>query len=72
MKIVNFTHAQTAETRRSFCLSVNAGYEANMHHDSEKSQAIHSFVTALGLLKKKKKRKKMNKMRGQRYQQLTT
>ena len=25
-----------------------------MHHDSEKSQAIHSFVTALGLLKKKK------------------
>ena len=24
-----------------------------MHHDSEKSQAIHSSVTALGLLKKK-------------------
>ena len=23
-----------------------------MHHDSEKSQAIYSFVTALGLLKK--------------------
>ena len=25
----NFTPAQTAETRRSFCLSMNAGYEAN-------------------------------------------
>ena len=30
MKKVNFTHAQTAETRRSFHLSMNAGYEANM------------------------------------------
>ena len=29
MKAVNFTHAQTAETRRSFCPSVNAQYEAN-------------------------------------------
>ena len=29
MKIINFTHAQTAETRRFFFLSVNAGYEAN-------------------------------------------
>ena len=40
-----------------------------MHHDSEKSQAIHSSVTALGLLKKKKEeeRKKMNEMRGWRY-----
>ena len=28
MKIVNFTHVQTAETRRSFHLSVNTGYEA--------------------------------------------
>ena len=28
-----------------------------MHHDSEKSQAIHSSVTALGLLKKKKERR---------------
>ena len=28
-----------------------------MHHDSEKIQAIHSSVTALGLLKKKKERK---------------
>ena len=25
-----------------------------MHHDSENSQAIHSSVTALGLLRKKK------------------
>ena len=30
MKIVNFTHAQTAETRRSFCLFVNTGYEASL------------------------------------------
>ena len=28
MKLVNFTHAQTAETRRSFRPSVNARYEA--------------------------------------------
>ena len=28
---------------------------AHMHHDSEKSQAIHSSVTALGLLKKKER-----------------
>ena len=33
-----------------------------MHHDSEKSQANHSSVTVLGLLKKKKI--KMNKLRG--------
>ena len=41
-----------------------------MHHDSEKSQAIHLSVTALGLLKKKKEeeeRKKTNEMRGWRY-----
>ena len=31
MKIVNFTHAQTAETRRSFFLPVNAEYEAMQH-----------------------------------------
>ena len=32
MKIVNFTHAQTAETRRSFFfLPVNAEYEARQH-----------------------------------------
>ena len=31
-----------------------------MHHDSEKSQSIHSFVTALGLLKEKKKENKQN------------
>ena len=30
MKIANFTHAQTTETRRSFRLSVNAGYEAKI------------------------------------------
>ena len=38
-----------------------------MHHDSEKSQAIRSSVTSLGLLKKKtkkKERKKMNKCVG--------
>ena len=29
----NFAHAQTAETRRSFHLSVNARYEANRHID---------------------------------------
>ena len=29
MKVVNFTHAQMAETRRSFRPSVNAQYEAN-------------------------------------------
>ena len=28
MKIVNFTHAQAAETRHSFHPSMNAGYEA--------------------------------------------
>ena len=31
-----------------------------MHHDSEKSQAIHLSVTALGLLKKKKKTDERN------------
>ena len=30
MKVVNLTHAQTAETRRSFCLSMNAGYETRL------------------------------------------
>ena len=33
MKIVtqsNFMHAQTAETRRSFCPSMNAGYKASI------------------------------------------
>ena len=30
MKVVNFTHAQTAETRHSFHPSVNAGYKANV------------------------------------------
>ena len=29
MKIVNFMHVQTAETRCSFCPSVNAGYKAS-------------------------------------------
>ena len=32
-----------------------------MHHDNEKNQAIHSSVTAIGLLKKKKERKKEDK-----------
>ena len=31
-----------------------------MHHDNEKSQAIHSSVTVLGLLKKKKKEDERN------------
>ena len=31
-----------------------------MHHVSEKCQAIHSSVTALGLLKKKKKEDERN------------
>ena len=33
MKIVNFTHVQTAETRCSFRPSVNAGYKATLPYD---------------------------------------
>ena len=36
MKIVNFTHVQTAKTRCSFRLSVNAGYEATPSLESAK------------------------------------
>ena len=41
-------------------MKVEVHYPSIMHHDSEKSQAIHSSVTALGLLIR---RRKMNEMR---------
>ena len=35
-----------------------------MHRDSEESQAIHSSVTALGLLRKKKEERRITKCMG--------
>ena len=42
MKIVNFTHAQTAETRRSFRPTVNAGYEATCRQAVNHHYTIYS------------------------------
>ena len=50
MKLVNFTHAQTAETRYSFCPTMNAGYEAKSTHEPRPSLQCHprNFITGTG------------------------
>ena len=52
MKIVNFMHAQVAETRRSFHPSVNAGYEASGTFDNARASCLqihvqHAYIVQL-------------------------